>query len=55
MTKSINLARVSLSPKYLIWLIVAIIVFIACWKVAEWVFGKVSGVAKTQTAGFISV
>jgi hypothetical protein len=55
MAKSINLAKVSLSPKWILWAIVGFILLIAVWKVASWAFDKISGATSGVVGGFTSV
>lgn len=48
--KTVNLARVQISPKYIVYMIIAFIVALIAWTVANFVFGKIRGVTGVATS-----
>jgi len=41
--KTINLAKVTLSPKWFVWAVLAMIILIILWQVSNWIVGKITG------------
>ena len=55
MGKSIDITKVNLSPKGILWLIVGVVVIIGVWQIGNWGFSKLKGTATTVTSRFQSV
>ena len=50
--KNIDLAKVKLSPRGFIQLVLALVVVFAATEVAKWLFGKIKNVGRQQTGGY---
>lgn len=50
--KNIDLAKVKLSPKGFIQLVLAFVVVFGAIEVAKWLFGKIKNVGRQTTGGY---
>lgn len=55
MSKTIDISKVSLTPKGIAMLIVGVVVIIGVYKISSWAYTKIAGTAQTASSSFNTV